>query len=270
MNWVKEAGDKGFEELVQRLAEDARKYYDSLPTGYTPDAEDIAGYVMDQLMEERSSFKTVKEYDDFFNQIYVIVTNGEEVVEAGKKGAWCPKCGDPLTKETDPDLKKEYPWACLECDENFYGIEVIDDPEQAKWRRENLTDKEKADKEYARQQRDLDEKEKVKKDEKAKELFGKGWDSISYEQQQKVRESLGLPGDTMDWKKKADIPAKKYKVVIQVELAYVVDAPDEEIAKQTIENIELPKYYVEDTFNIVKVVEATPEDVNLYTVTEFI
>ena len=41
-----------------------------------------------------------------------------------KKKKYCPKCGKEVSKETDKDLKKEYPYACLNCDENFYGIEV--------------------------------------------------------------------------------------------------------------------------------------------------
>lgn len=38
----------------------------------------------------------------------------------------CPKCNTPLIKETDKELKKEYPYVCLNCDENFYGIEVVE------------------------------------------------------------------------------------------------------------------------------------------------
>ena len=41
-----------------------------------------------------------------------------------KKKIYCPKCGKEVSKETDKDLKKEYPYVCLNCDENFYGIEV--------------------------------------------------------------------------------------------------------------------------------------------------
>jgi hypothetical protein len=74
----------------------------------------------------------------------------------------------------------------------------------------------------------------------------------------------------MNWVKKADIPRKKYKVVVNVQLAYVVEAPDEAIAKQTVENVELPKYYVEDSLQFEEIVPATPEDENLYTVTEFV
>jgi len=140
MNWVKEAGDKGFEEQVQRLAEEGWKYYESLPTGVSPDADDIANYVMDMLMEDLPAFKTVKEYDDFFDRIYTIVTGGKDLEEkeaaaGGKKGAWCPKCGEPLQEETDEDLKKEYPYVCLNCDENFYGIETLEDPEKAEYLR---------------------------------------------------------------------------------------------------------------------------------------
>lgn len=36
----------------------------------------------------------------------------------------CPKCYNQLAEETDPTLSKEYPWVCLECDENFYNMEA--------------------------------------------------------------------------------------------------------------------------------------------------
>ena len=37
-------------------------------------------------------------------------------------GKFCPHCGKPLYFETDPEL--DYPYVCLDCDENFYEIEV--------------------------------------------------------------------------------------------------------------------------------------------------
>ena len=38
------------------------------------------------------------------------------------EGTFCPHCGKPLYFETDPEL--DYPYVCLDCDENFYEIEV--------------------------------------------------------------------------------------------------------------------------------------------------
>ena len=34
----------------------------------------------------------------------------------------CPKCGNELIPETEI---KEYPFQCLECDENFYEFEAV-------------------------------------------------------------------------------------------------------------------------------------------------
>ena len=177
MNWVKAAGDKGFEEQVQRLAEEGRKYYDSLPTGVTPDAGDITNYVMDQLMDQLPAFKTVSEYDEFFNKIYVIVA-GEEDLEG-----------------------KEVPVG--------------------------------------------------------------GGSNMNIEDNKYV-------GRNEDKVKEADLVKNKYKVVVNIQLAYVVEAPDEEIAQEMVEDVELPNYYVEDSFDIEKVVKATPEDESLYRVTEFL
>lgn len=39
---------------------------------------------------------------------------------------FCPHCGSLLFVETDKVLKKEYPYFCAECDENFYEIETLD------------------------------------------------------------------------------------------------------------------------------------------------
>ena len=36
-----------------------------------------------------------------------------------------PKCNKTLLEETNEEVKKEYPYVCLECDENFYSIEAI-------------------------------------------------------------------------------------------------------------------------------------------------
>lgn len=35
----------------------------------------------------------------------------------------CPKCGKELTKETEPGI--DYPFVCLDCDENFYTFEAV-------------------------------------------------------------------------------------------------------------------------------------------------
>ena len=37
----------------------------------------------------------------------------------------CPKCGEVLSVETNEELKKEYPYVCLSCDENFYSVEAV-------------------------------------------------------------------------------------------------------------------------------------------------
>ena len=39
---------------------------------------------------------------------------------------YCPNCGAELTKETDKDLKKTYPFVCLKCDENFFKFETVE------------------------------------------------------------------------------------------------------------------------------------------------
>lgn len=39
-------------------------------------------------------------------------------------GKFCPHCGKPLYFETDPEL--DYPYVCLDCDENFYEVEVVE------------------------------------------------------------------------------------------------------------------------------------------------
>ena len=35
----------------------------------------------------------------------------------------CPKCNEIVIKETDNTIN--YPYVCLDCDENFYDIELI-------------------------------------------------------------------------------------------------------------------------------------------------
>lgn len=36
----------------------------------------------------------------------------------------CNRCGGKVVKEVDTELKKEYPYYCLVCDENMYSFEV--------------------------------------------------------------------------------------------------------------------------------------------------
>jgi len=35
----------------------------------------------------------------------------------------CPSCNEIVIKETNKDI--DYPYVCLDCDENFYTIELI-------------------------------------------------------------------------------------------------------------------------------------------------
>ena len=42
----------------------------------------------------------------------------------GKVKRYCNRCGELVVKEPNIDLKKEYPYVCLECDENLYEIET--------------------------------------------------------------------------------------------------------------------------------------------------
>ena len=39
-------------------------------------------------------------------------------------GLRCNRCGFTVLKETEPELKKEYPYQCVMCDENLFGIET--------------------------------------------------------------------------------------------------------------------------------------------------
>lgn len=36
----------------------------------------------------------------------------------------CRRCGCKVVRETDPDLKKQYPFYCPDCDENMDNFEV--------------------------------------------------------------------------------------------------------------------------------------------------
>lgn len=38
-----------------------------------------------------------------------------------KEIVFCPHCGGPLIPSEIPD----YVWQCIDCDEDFYGIEVV-------------------------------------------------------------------------------------------------------------------------------------------------
>lgn len=46
------------------------------------------------------------------------------------KNKYCPKCLNALEHETDNNLKKEYPYVCTLCNENFYEIEAIEQSEK--------------------------------------------------------------------------------------------------------------------------------------------
>lgn len=42
-----------------------------------------------------------------------------------RKKKLCPKCLSVLKNEKDKSLKIEYPYACTNCDENFYSVEAV-------------------------------------------------------------------------------------------------------------------------------------------------
>lgn len=50
----------------------------------------------------------------------------------------CNRCGNPVIKETDKELMKEYPYYCPECEENMYSFEVHDQPENAEEWKQNV------------------------------------------------------------------------------------------------------------------------------------
>ena len=37
---------------------------------------------------------------------------------------YCRKCGTKVRKETEKELRKEYPFYCPKCDENLFGFET--------------------------------------------------------------------------------------------------------------------------------------------------
>jgi len=45
---------------------------------------------------------------------------------------------------------------------------------------------------------------------------------------------------------------KKYSVIVNINLEYIVEAKTEEEVEDYVENVELPEQYVEDSFEIVK------------------
>ena len=38
----------------------------------------------------------------------------------------CPKCGKELQEEDNYAVRGEYPFVCLDCDENFYRFEAVE------------------------------------------------------------------------------------------------------------------------------------------------
>ena len=42
-----------------------------------------------------------------------------------RKKKLCPKCLSVLKYEKDKNLKREYPYVCTHCDENFYSVEAV-------------------------------------------------------------------------------------------------------------------------------------------------
>lgn len=42
-----------------------------------------------------------------------------------RKKKLCPRCSSVLRYEKDKNLKKEYPYVCTHCDENFYSVEAV-------------------------------------------------------------------------------------------------------------------------------------------------
>ena len=42
-----------------------------------------------------------------------------------RKKKLCPKCLNILKNETNKKLKREYPFFCSSCDENFYNFEIV-------------------------------------------------------------------------------------------------------------------------------------------------
>lgn len=42
-----------------------------------------------------------------------------------RKKKLCPKCSSVLRYEKNKELKKEYTYVCLNCDENFYSTEAV-------------------------------------------------------------------------------------------------------------------------------------------------
>lgn len=46
------------------------------------------------------------------------------VVKNDTRSIRCNRCGTVALKEIGTELKKEYPYQCMDCDENMYSIET--------------------------------------------------------------------------------------------------------------------------------------------------
>ncbi len=75
------------------------------------------------IREENISYGEIAELRELAS---LIAVGDTELLEwAGAlENTSCPKCSSPLYDEIDEDLKKEYPYVCIYCDENFYSIET--------------------------------------------------------------------------------------------------------------------------------------------------
>lgn len=66
------------------------------------------------------------ELDCFPDEVNLtVLKEAENLKPPTVKIGYCPKCHKPVIPETDPELKKEYPYLCPNCDENMYEFEVI-------------------------------------------------------------------------------------------------------------------------------------------------
>ncbi len=54
----------------------------------------------------------------------------------------------------------------------------------------------------------------------------------------------------------------KYNVIVSIKLKYLVDAEDKQEAIEKVENVELPKGYVEGSFRVQRVNECKNKDVD--------
>lgn len=51
---------------------------------------------------------------------------------------YCAKCGNIVIKENDKKLSKEYVGFCKNCDENLYGIEIVNTNKNVEYAKEKL------------------------------------------------------------------------------------------------------------------------------------